>query len=557
MTATDLEGAVATHVRPGDTVYVAMGHHRWTAAARELARQHWGHDSQLTLVMASLSSLGALLFRGGCVRRVVTCYSGDSFPTYTPNPIYQEAYTSGTVAVEHWSFLSFVQRLRAAAQGHPAAVTTSLRGSSMAANDGYREIETDTGPAGLVTALHPDVTLMHAAAADRAGNVALAPPLLDAHWGAMAARRGAVVTVERIVDDLRAAADLVRIPAHRVLAVIETPFGAHPGGLHGHPQLPVDPYGEDIDFWVRARDAGRGDFDAWARRWCLEPATHDDYLARLGDDRLRALRERSDPESWRADAAAHPVDEDAPVSDWERAAAWAARELAARVDAVAADAVLAGAGVANLAAWVGVDRARADGTDVALTAELGLWGYEPTPADPFIFNFRSFPSATMLGSATDVLGTLVAGPGTRVVGMVGAAQVDRRGNLNSTLVPDGPFLVGSGGANDVVTSAEETVVVTLLRPVRTPAEVGYVTCPGQRVRTVVTDRGILRKHDGVLRLAAVPAGAAPIAERARAATAACGWDLEVARDLDELPAPTAAEVHALRDYDRRRLFLGE
>ncbi|HEX9767179.1 MAG TPA: CoA-transferase, partial [Nitriliruptorales bacterium] len=134
-TLATLEQAVERHVQPGDAVHVIMGHSRWTALVRELARQHWQRDSGLTLIMASLSSLGTLLFRAGCLRHVVTAYSGDSFPTYTPNPVYQQAYRSGKVTVEHWSFLAYVQRLSAAAQGLPAAVTGSIVGSSMAAND--------------------------------------------------------------------------------------------------------------------------------------------------------------------------------------------------------------------------------------------------------------------------------------------------------------------------------------------------------------------------------------------------------------------------------------
>ena len=42
-----LEEAVAHHVRPGDTVQVLCGHSRWTAAAREMARQHWGPGRRL------------------------------------------------------------------------------------------------------------------------------------------------------------------------------------------------------------------------------------------------------------------------------------------------------------------------------------------------------------------------------------------------------------------------------------------------------------------------------------------------------------------------------
>src|SRR5581483_2687881 len=126
-----LDEAVA-HVRAHDAVHIVTNHSRWTAAARHLVRTWWGKDPGWTLVMLSLSSLGALFFKGGLVRKVVTGYSGDVFPNFTPNPWFGDAYLSGRVEVEHWSFLTFLQRLEAAARGVPALVTASLEGSSMA-----------------------------------------------------------------------------------------------------------------------------------------------------------------------------------------------------------------------------------------------------------------------------------------------------------------------------------------------------------------------------------------------------------------------------------------
>lgn len=562
---TSLHDAVAEHVREGDALHLVVGHTRWSAAAREVVRQWWGRDPRFTLVMLSLSSLGALFFRGGLVKQVITGYSGDTFPNFTPNPWFQRAYASGEVGVEHWSFLAFSQRLEAAAKGLPAVVTRSIAGSSMEDNDGFTTVETPFGVVGLLAPLVPDVAILHAPLADRDGNVAIAPPSLEGVWGALAARRGAIVTVERVVDDLREHADLVRIPAHRVLAVCEAPMGAHPGGLFTR-GLPVDGYGEDYEFWVEARAATRGDgddYDDWIRHWILEPQTQEEYLERLGRQRVEHLRAKAAPDSWRADEAAYPPDLDAPPNRWEIAATFAARHLADRVQDLGAHAVLAGAGVANLAAWLGVQLARDRGSAVVLTAEIGLWGYEPTPADPFVLNHRNFPTAMMLGDAAMVLGTLVGGPGTVTIGCLGGAQVDRHGNVNSTtLVPDGgPFLVGSGGGNDVASVAAENVVVATLTPSRTPAECAYVTSPGRSVRALVTDLGRLERLDednesgDALVLAAVPEGPESLAERIERARAACGWDLAVAATVEQLPAPSDAEIAALRRWDPRGWFL--
>jgi acyl CoA:acetate/3-ketoacid CoA transferase beta subunit len=190
-----------------------------------------------------------------------------------------------------------------------------------------------------------------------------------------------------------------------------------------------------------------------------------------------------------------------------------------------------------------------------LTAELGLWDYEPTPADPYIFNHRVFPGTPQLSDASTVLGMVIGGPGTKTVGCLGAAEVDRHGCLNSTELAGGRFLVGSGGANDVASRATACVVVTMARPERLPERVAYVTSPGHAVVSVVTDKGILRRADGTLRVAAIPAGEGSLADRTGAMVASCGYDVDVARSVEELAPVTMTEVGALRDYDRQRLFL--
>ncbi len=548
-----LREAVTEHVRAGDTIHPIVGHTRWTAATREVVRQWWGRDPGFTLAMLSLSSLGALFFRGGLVRKVITGYSGDTFPNFTPNPWFARAYERGEVEVEHWSFLAFSQRLEAAARGLPAIVTRSIAGSSMEANEAFALAATPFGEVGLLAPLVPDVTLMHALVADREGNVVVHPPLLEGVWGALAARRGVVVTVEKIVDDVRPWSDLVRIPAHRVLAVVECPMGAHPGGLYTG-AVPVDGYGEDYDFWVEARAAtraGEAEYDAWIKHWVLDVESQDEWVERLGADRVAALRAKADPESWRADAAAYPPDLDAPVNAWERAAVWGARHLAARVAATGADAVLAGAGVANLSAWLGVQLARDAGSEVKLTAEIGLWDYDATLGDPFVLNHRNFPTSTMLADAQAVLGTLVGGTGTTAIGCLGGAQVDRFGNINSTLIKPRPFLVGSGGGNDVASTATENVIVATLTAQRTVADCSYVTSPGRHVQALVTDLALFEKRDGVLQVSALAPGATfdEVHEL-------CGWELEPpAGELPVLEPPTASEVEALRRWDPRGWFL--
>jgi glutaconate CoA-transferase subunit B len=131
------------------------------------------------------------------------------------------------------------------------------------------------------------------------------------------------------------------------------------------------------------------------------------------------------------------------------------------------------------------------------------------------------------------------------VGFLGAAQIDRHGNLNSTVIGayDAPTvrLPGGGGAPEIATGVRDVFV--MLRQSRrafVPA-LDFTTSVGDRVRVVVTDLGVLEPRDGELTLVAVHPGVT--AGDARDAT---GWDLRVAPDLRETEPPSRAELAALR-----------
>ena len=131
------------------------------------------------------------------------------------------------------------------------------------------------------------------------------------------------------------------------------------------------------------------------------------------------------------------------------------------------------------------------------------------------------------------------------VGFLGAAQIDRHGNLNSTVIGDYDHpkvrLPGGGGAPEIATSVRDVFVMLRQTPRAFVEELDFRTSVGERVRVVVTDLGILEPRDGELTLTRVHPGVVP--DEARAAT---GWELRVADDLRETEAPTDAELEALR-----------
>jgi glutaconate CoA-transferase subunit B len=136
------------------------------------------------------------------------------------------------------------------------------------------------------------------------------------------------------------------------------------------------------------------------------------------------------------------------------------------------------------------------------------------------------------------------------VGFLGAAQIDRHGNLNSTVIGDYDAprvrLPGGGGAPEIALGVKQVFV--MLRHSRRAfvQQLDFTTSVGENVRVVVTDLGILEPHDGELTLVAVHPGVA-----VEDVVAQTGWDLRVAEDVRETARPTRDELAALRALETK------
>jgi acyl CoA:acetate/3-ketoacid CoA transferase alpha subunit/acyl CoA:acetate/3-ketoacid CoA transferase beta subunit len=568
---TTLEEAIGRHVSAGDTVYLGTAHGRANSLTRELTRQWWGRRPGFTLAAVGMGSPWTALIHGGLVRRAITTFLGEGYPFPAPQALISRAVLEGRLEVQNWSMLTFPLRLLAGAMGVPFLTTRSLLGSSMeednarsgdfiAADDPFGS----EGRVGYVKALVPDVALIHGWAADRAGNLILAPPLNESLYGAMAARRGAVVTVERVVatEFIRRHAPLVKLPGQYVQAVVETPHGAHPGGMYGMNIPELEGYAEDLDWILECRKAFRKPetADAWIKEWILDVPTHEVYLAKLGYARIMAIKGRAQTDAWvsELEALSDRLPVGPAVNGSERMVVAAARLLAEKARERGYRTFLAGIGNSNLAAWLAAYELKRDGVDVELMAEAGLVGYLPRPAEPFVFSFRNFPSCKMLTDILHVMGIFMGGRHNQCLGSLAAGQIDKHGNINSTIIPGASYITGSGGANDITSSAREVVVCLQQSPGRFVDKVPYITAPGRAVRTVVSDLGVYEKaaeHEE-LRLTGI-FDDRPEDEAVQAARAACGWNLEVAPRLRRFTPATEEELAMIRLFDPRRYFLGD
>lgn len=555
------EEAVQRFVEPGASLHFMAGHGRGFQLMNAVARVFRGRKPDFTMLQASVSDTAIASLDAGLYRKLVTTFVGDTYPVPGPNPIAREAIKKHSIEIEHWSLLSYSQRLWAGAQGLSHTVTRSIAGSSMEKNPGVRVLEDPDRPdekITLIPALVPEISFVQAIAADAAGNVILSFPLGEGPWGAQAASKGVIVGAERIVptEEIRRYSDHVFIPAHKVLAVVDFPLGCHPKGMPSHGYPGGRGYADDYPFLEETRLAarkGRDVYDAWIEKWVYGIKSPADYQEKLGRERLDYIYSNTRPDSWKPEIDARLPELKAPsegITPAEKGIVFGARIMRDLIRTEGYQSILAGVGPSNLAAWLAEYFIRQDGGAVSLMAELGYFGFTPRPADPFLFNFRNAPTCTLTGGILDILGTMVSGRGSKCLGALAAAQIDPAGNLNSTRLADGAVLTGSGGANDVASGAEATVVVTVLAKNRFVKELPYVTSPGRHVEYVVTDKAVLKKLDGELALW----GIAKDVDIAADIEPSFGWTLKRHPELRELEPATTEEIALLRLFDPRGLF---
>jgi glutaconate CoA-transferase subunit B len=205
---------------------------------------------------------------------------------------------------------------------------------------------------------------------------------------------------------------------------------------------------------------------------------------------------------------------------------------------------------------------RTTNPDLVLVYEAGAIGAKPPRLPLSIGDGMLGETADAVVGVPEIFNYWVQ-PGRIDVGFLGAAQIDRFANINTTTIGDydNPKvrLPGAGGAPEIAASCGEVIVIVRQSPRAFVEKVDFITSvghgdgPGARERLglrgkgptrVITDLGILEPDPETKELTLTHLHSGITAEQAQEAT---GWDLQIAADLKTTQPPTDDELSKLRE----------
>jgi len=265
------------------------------AAVHEVIRS--GKKGMMVFQQGGIEEID-LLVEAGTVDRVALAYNFRAGGKRITTPL-DRAIKEGRVKVEEFTNFTLLSMMKAGAMGYPfIPVLSGIRETDVVKRHGFfggnkfAEVEDPFSKQRVlvVRGQNPDFALMHVQRADRAGNGQLWGAMINSKWAALASKK-IILTAEKIVDTsvIRSSPHLTIAPAHKVCAVIECPWGAHPCELAGH---------YDYDMVFRALYLGsngtaagmKGWMDEWIYNVPDRAAYIKHYTDKLGAELLDKLR---------------------------------------------------------------------------------------------------------------------------------------------------------------------------------------------------------------------------------------------------------------------------
>lgn len=229
--------------------------------------------------------------------------------------------------------------------------------------------------------------------------------------------------------------------------------------------------------------------------------------------------------------------------------------------------VFVGVGLPNIACNLA---RRSHSPQMELVYESGVFGAQPARLPLSIGDPTLISGATSVTSMADLFMLYLQG-GLVDVALLGGAQIDRHGNLNSTVVGDYTQpkvrLPGSGGACEIAINAKHTVVIMRLKRRAFVERVDFLTSPGhldggearERLglpgkgpKLVITDRALFDFDNEAREMTLIQMAPGESVEGIKAEV---GWPLRVSPELKEMSPPEAEELAIIRqELDPQGLY---
>ena len=415
-----------------------------------------------------------LLVGSGCVNKVEVAYAfGHELRGLSPAS--RRAVETGRCKIAgEISNAGYQWRFLAAMMGLPFIPTRVMLGTDTFAHSSSKSIiDPFSGkPLCLLPACYPDVAIIHVPRCDRFGNAQIDGIIVEDFELARAARR-LILTTEKIIDTKKIRDEPCKtvIPFYLVDAVVEVPFGAHPCQMPYLYFFDEDHIGE----WLSS-SVTDGGVESYLKKYVYGVENFNEYLKLIGGKkkleqlgRIERFEETMNA-PWLKTKSEKPS-ANMPYSSTELLACVASHMLEDQKS------VFVGTGLPMIAAMLAQ---RTHAPNLLLFFEAGGIGPEVPVLPISVGDSRTFYMAVAASSMHDSMA--MAQAGYIDYGFLGAAQIDKYGNINTTVI--GPYdhpktrLPGSGGANDVGTLCNKTIILVRQDKYRFVEKTDFLTTPG-------------------------------------------------------------------------------
>lgn len=465
---TDLKSAIQKLVKDGDYLGIGgFGMDRIPAAAlHEIVRQGKKH---LTLAGHTATHDGQILCAGNCLDKVDAAYVvGVELLGLSPN--YRRTFQEGKVKVTEWTNATLAWRFKAAAMGLSFLPVRTMLGTETIKHS--RAIEYKCPFTGeiyaLVPACSPDVSIIHVPRADEFGNCQIDGITVSDSDLARASKK-LIITCEEIIstEQIRSEPERTIIPYYCVDAVVHIPYGSYPCNMPGM-------YYFDLEHLKEWNESERDlqNLEKFVNKYIYGVKDWNGYLEVCGGKKKMAELKTIELNPNAQLNPQSPIHNPLSYNMIEFMICAASRFLED------GKTVVVGTGLPMLSAMLAQ---KTHAPNLLMMFEAG--GIAPLlPALPLsVGDSRTHYKSLVATSMPEIMETCARGMVDYA--FLGGAQIDKFGNLNSTMIGtdyERPKvrLPGSGGANDLASLCWNTIIIMKMDKHKFVEKLDFLTTPG-------------------------------------------------------------------------------